>query len=465
MADHTSTTPVTLDLAAPGTDDHALRSTPVPPQDRLFLLLKGAGPPVTGLWAFAIEGEWLDPDRLSAALRHTVSRHTRAVCRLRRKRGRFGDRLFWEPDPDSAATTCRVHLPEEFPGDPASIARTITQLQRVPVDLERGPLTELHWYPGPYAGGLLAFRFHHALGDGVGTLNFLADLFRFYGGRPTVGEEKSVRKPASGWSRSHLLWNLVRFLWWRNVWIRFAVPDHLHDFRKPREGEVGCVFRRVELTSMRPVHQVAGDRSVSFNDLLLAAWSIAIDRWKAQRGKRCGTLRFMVNQSLRKTRAERTSFDNQSSAFPIWARPADREDPEALLRTIGRQVDECREQRVAEGIALFAGLLCLPEALARRLVVPLVRRPRTADSLVISNLGRLPAARLSLPRGRIAAAYGFVRPPAGVGALHTAVSVGGAVFLCLSFFESALKVAEADRLLELVEAALREYAARNESRP
>jgi hypothetical protein len=134
-----------------------------------------------------------------------------------------------------------------------------------------------------------------------------------------------------------------------------------------------------------------------------------------------------------------------------------------LVRRVHRQMRAGLRARSAEGTALFAAALRLPEPLARRLLLPAALQPRIADSLIFSWLGALPASEpgagwFHLGGGRFVGARAVVRPAEGVGALMCGVELDGRVDLTLSYLEGLFERAEAERYLALVDTSLDELA-------
>lgn len=175
----------------------------------------------------------------------------------------------------------------------------------------------------------------------------------------------------------------------------------------------------------------------SFNDLLLAGHALGLSRWRPEQSLPGGTLRFMVNQNLRSP-GEPLVLENRSSAFPVWIAPPDLALPgPSLAARLHAQTQECQELKIAEGIALFAEFLRLPLALARLLILPAATRPQLADSLILSNLGRLEPLRLGM--GKATSCHAYVRPPEGVGALCLASTMGDRLTLNWCFLEGLLE--------------------------
>lgn len=424
----------------------------VPPADRFFLLFEGFGPPVTAVWAFEASGT-LDPQRLREAVSGAVRAHPKAGCRLARASragGWLGERLAWVPM-ELGPRVVEAH--DGLIDDDDAVAGVLSHLQNLPMEPESGPLISFHLYP-TRSGQLLAFRFHHALGDGIGALAFLSDVLAGYRGEPTSGP---ARVPEPLTPRLELR-ALVRFLWARGLETRFAAPDHVHTQRRPPEGPVAVAFHTLEPEQATLAARSAKAWGVTVNDLLLAAWSRALEQHIVGTGRPAGTFRVMVNEGLRDGELRTLPFDNASAAFPVWVGPEDRASGERLLRTVARQTRECRERGVARVFAGLARLLVLPSPWARQLVLPGARRPVTADTLILSNLGRLPVKDLAAGGGvEWLRCIPVVRPPEGAGVVAAAGTVGSTLTLTLGYLLGALTPVEAERLVGSAAAALASF--------
>jgi hypothetical protein len=440
---------------------------PVRPEDRFFLLFEGLGAPVVAMWGFLVEGGEPDPERLTAALEQALRRHPKAASRLVVGRPALGAELSWQAMDGCAPRACVFHPLRPRTGEEPD-QEALTQILNRPLDPAVGPLVELHWIPHGPQRGTFAFRFHHALGDGHGSLALLRDVLQAYGGVPAPGEPLSASGPplvpGSVWNRLRLFGRLLLFHFRRSLRYRFAPPAKLFDLRRKPGGAIRVAWRAFapwKLARYRSASRAAG---VTVNDLLLAAHGLAVERWMQERGLSCGTLRVMVNQNLRDRDAEPERVENRSAAFQVWIGPQDRRSGRDLLQRIHRQVQEAFGQRIAEATALLGAALRLPLALSRPMLLPAATRPRISDSLVLSNMGRLPgsgtdAGWLRLGHGRFVSGAAFVRPPEGVGALSLAMTFGETLRLTWCYFDSLFDPGEVDRCLELIEAALDELSA------
>jgi hypothetical protein len=371
---------------------------------------------------------------------------------LRLERRGLTARPFWEPRDFPAERTVSVHGAEGHPGSDEELARIASELQNAPFDLSEGPLVDIHWYPGDVEHGELVLRFHHALSDGLGSLALLRDLCRCYGDtviEPEPSESAADLEP--GFSPK-LFFGLVRFLWRAGLRTRFAIPDHVYDGPKAPRGRFACAVRVLPAERSDSLSASARRMNVSVNSLLAASCARAIARLKEEGGRRCGTLRIMINQRS----GRGGSFANHSTALPVWIRPLDRDDPMHLARAIHGQIRDGFRNRIGAAIRMLGGALRLPAPIPRLLLSSANRRTGS-DSFIISNLGTLPDFELG--EARFVRAFGFARPPNGVGALLISATTGEAMTLALSYLAGGLTGSGAERLLELIESELLGFSA------
>jgi hypothetical protein len=199
-------------------------------------------------------------------------------------------------------------------------------------------------------------------------------------------------------------------------------------------------------------------------EMLLAAFALAAERSGRERGLSCGVLRVSVTQDLRPRRAM-PRLENRSSAFPVWIGPRERRGVPGLVRSLRGQLRGALRARAASATALFAALLRLPPPVARRLLLPAALSSRVADSCAFANMGALPD---SAPEGpgwfhlgpaRFAGAHAVIRPAEGLGAIASAVVLDGTLEVGLSYLTGLFSPPEADRYVELLDAALDELSA------
>jgi hypothetical protein len=244
---------------------------------------------------------------------------------------------------------------------------------------------------------------------------------------------------------------------------RFAVPEKLFDPRNKSRGEMELVFLHISPHKLRRLLSTARGIGATLNGLLMAALALAIWRRKEEQGMRCGTIRFVVNQSLRRKGQSYPGSENRSSSFPVLVAPRDGREPRALVHRLHRQVQQALQLRIAEAVNLFGVVLKLPYGVARRLLAPLMNNPRISESCIISNLGMLVPSEseggdwFRLGQGRIVKLYAIARPTDGIGAicLVSTIPDEGTVLNFVGM-KGLLERPEIERLAQLVEVALDE---------
>ena len=438
---------------------------PAGPLDPFFCLFESP-PPMACAWVLAVDGEEPDPARLRAAVERMRREHRRAAARLRRDAGRW----VWESVEEDVARACLVEPPLCGPDEARAEAERVERLMSEPLDPEVGPLVRVYWIgPGAYPGRLV-IRLHHCVTDGAGSRALLRSLLDAYNGLPpapapdetTVAGDRPPVVSEGARGKARLFARLV------GLHARYAARHRLaplqklyHPGARPAGG-LRIAGRRVAAERRQRLIASVRAASVGMPDLLIAATALAAERALAADGRRCGVLRVLVSQNLRRGEKE-PGLENRSSAFPVWIGPRDRADGAELVHIVHRQVWECLRTRAAEAAALFTAALRLPATLARWILLPRATRPRVADSLIVSWLGDLPSSEpdagwFHLGRSRFSAARAVVRPAEGAGAILLGVVLNGHLELTLTTLDGLFDRAEAERYLVLVDAAVDELA-------
>ncbi len=450
-----------------------IRHAPIRVQahDKFFLLFEGLGAPVTCMWFFLFEDLRLERDRWIKALQRTFQRHPKAGSRLVRRGRGLGKRLFWELVTDAAQRASIFHNAQSPLASLDSEDSIASEILNIPFDPEEGPLVQFHWIQRQDKPNALGFRFHHSLGDGYGSLIFIRDLLATYhGGSPPGPDPDYAAEPmpqvrGNFFRRLKLFGRLLAFHFRRSSAYRFAPPDTLFDPWKKPGGRIAIKSRAFSGEAPRRYLQGAKARGASFNDLVLSAWGVAINRWKEDRGLKRGTLRVMVNQNLRRPEDGAYLVENRSSAFPVWMAPEECQDGHELLQRVHLQTRECRELDIAEATVLLGAPLKLPLSWAKKLVLPAATKPLLSDSFVVSNMGRLASAPLGtktwipLKEGRLVGGLVTVRPPDGVGIICTVLTAGSELRLTVLYLDQLFTPEEVASLLDQMERALEEIAA------
>jgi hypothetical protein len=426
-----------------------------------------------GMNALCLEGELLDPGRFVDAVARLMDRYPKCASRIVRVPSFLGERFYWEPLPDAASRVCCFHEPDPALKDRETLEVLIQDLMNVRLNTESAPPIVFNWFPYGDREGLLCIRYSHALCDGLGSLQLTKELFCLYNGIPIEADVPDPYTPRAPMVEGTLFFKLglllrgIAFLVRKLLRYGFAVPEKLFDPSNRSQGELETLFLHITPHKLRRWLTTARGMGATLNDLLMAAFAVAIRRWKEEQGLRCGTIRFVVNQNLRREGQHYPATENRSSSFPVWVGPRDPHEPRAMVNDLHRQVQEAFRLRIAEAINLLGVVLKLPYGIARHLVAPLLNNPRISDSCTITNIGMVATPKdedggwFRLGQGRIVKFYPGGRPTDGIGAICLVISIPEGAVLSLMGMKGLLKRPEMERLTQLVEAALDELASTN----
>jgi hypothetical protein len=443
-------------------------SFPVFHQDRFFFIMEEHGISSGGMFALCLEGERLDPDRFLSAVATMMDRNPKCASRIVRVPSLLGERFYWEPLPDAASRACCFHEPDPALKDRETLEALIQDLMNVRLSMESAPPVVFHWFPYGDREGLLTFRFNHALCDGHGGLLLTKELLCLYNGIPVDADVPGPSAPrvpmveGTPFFKLRLLLRGVAFHLRKLFRYRFAAPEKLYDPSNRSRGELETLFLHITTHKLMGWLTTARGMGATLNDLLMASFAVAIRRWKEEQGLRCGTIRFVVNQSLRQEGRHYPGSENRSSSFPVWVGPRDRHDTDALVHDLHRQVQEALRLRIAEAINLLGVVLKLPYGIARRLLAPLMNNPHISDSCIISNMGMFATSQdeddgwFRLGRGRIVKFYPCGRPTDGIGAICLMTTIPEGAILSFMAMKGLVERPQIERLTQLVEATLDE---------
>jgi NRPS condensation-like uncharacterized protein len=159
-------------------------------------------------------------------------------------------------------------------------------------------------------------------------------------------------------------------------------------------GRPGYGFVLISDTVPRPAPQGDGPRP-TVNDLLVAAWCLAIDRWNAARGRVSGQISVTVPVNGRAPSRRWQGDGNQSWLTRVVTGPAHRADPGLLLRHVAAQTRAARERGRTHRTDTMSRLLATGWApvVVKRRAARLIRgltAPVLTDTSLVSNLGILP---------------------------------------------------------------------------
>jgi hypothetical protein len=329
------------------------------------------------------------------------------------------------------------------------------------------------------------FEFHHACADGIGASRYIGDVLALYGMKVPNDAEPPRLEPLDGEGlreRTNLqvdTWRTKNYLkmFGRGMGTLLGLLRRRPHPLKPagrsptRQGDPplstsfpgirNAVIPREEFEAIRAA---ALEKSVQFNDLLIAALFAALHEWTQTVGDRSARrpLRIMMPTDLR---------DENSLALPVACLTsysfltqdqADCRDHAKLLDNVNRDTTEIKNRRLgvkfsdALAIGLTSGLLKF-----------VVNAPISLASAVVSNIGdptRRYAARLPRRGGRIVAGNLVLDDITGVPPLRPntratfcILTYGRKLTISLRCDAAHFSDEDSERLLQLYVRQLRSY--------
>jgi hypothetical protein len=223
----------------------------------------------------------------------------------------------------------------------------------------------------------------------------------------------------------------------------------------------GYGFVLIEDTVTRPEPGGSGPRP-TVNDLLVAALTLAIDRWNAAHGRASGQISVTIPVNGRSPSQRWQGDGNLSWLMRVITTPARRADPAGLLASVATQTRAARERGRTGGT----------DALSRRLAtawapVPVKRRtarlirglaaPVLTDTSLVSNLGVLPEPPTFDGSGTEPL---WLAPPCPMprGLSVGALSVAGRLYLSVRYRLALMDQAAAEDFMARFRAAIAELA-------
>lgn len=342
--------------------------------------------------AFQIRLVWqgtLDPQQLRTALAEAVARHPLLGARLS---GRSRYDLHWIAGDDTLHFDCQPWgTPLEHP-DVASI------------DLRREPGLRT-WVRYDAERTEVRFHFHHACADGIGAYRFIDEVFSRYHNlcRPqqavplrSVRAELLKQRTRMGCSRWRRLLRLPLTLIACMAsplenWLAPPRPIALPPFERPGPDELRRVvdMPAEQLTSdeVRRLAQLAKQRRVSLNDLLLRDTFLAVRDWHEQQtGARLeGRLGLAIPFNLRSPEDDEQSCTNIVGIAPINLGPRLLDKPARLLSFVSNVMTYYKRF----GLAIeFPHVIAVLEQLLGGLNL-FLRADHCSASATFSNVGRV----------------------------------------------------------------------------
>lgn len=288
------------------------------------------------------------------------------------------------------------------------------------IDLQREPGVRTFGWDEAGCSCLL-LQFHHACCDGVGALQFIEDLCVGYANQ-TQGTSSSQYRSID----SELLAGRGRFGLRTGTFLRMLPsqaiglkgvqqyimrrPSPIHRYdreaasRPLPDAYPAAVTIQFNEEQTRLLRQLAVDRNVTWNDLLLAEVFCAVHEYQRRQGRTGDDwLRFTVPINLRGSADRRQSAVNVVGMVFLDRRPSQIRDPARLLGSIHDEMRLIRRHRLGLTSALVLGMACrVPGGLANA-----VRRDGCKATALVTNLGQLQLMRP--PQEGTEATFGNVR--------------------------------------------------------
>jgi NRPS condensation-like uncharacterized protein len=223
----------------------------------------------------------------------------------------------------------------------------------------------------------------------------------------------------------------------------------------------GYGFVLIEEAVVRPEKDDFGPRP-TVNDLLVAALTLAIDRWNTAHGQASGQISVTIPINGR-TPSQRWQGDgNLSWLMRVITTPARRASPPRLLASVAAQTRAARDRGRTGGTDAVSRLLATawaPVPVKRR-TVRLIRglaAPVLTDTSLVSNLGVLPEPPTFDGSGTEPL---WLAPPCPMprGLAVGAVSVAGRLYLSVRYRLALMDQAAAEDFTACFRAAIAELA-------
>jgi NRPS condensation-like uncharacterized protein len=405
-------------------------------------------------WSIQLEARVqgsLDEARLRAALGRALAAHPMARARKAPSRA-TAHRDTWIVAETPELDPLRV---VDCPDDD-TLAAARAELQSLAVPLAESPplRVRLARHPG---GDVVMMNVNHAAMDGFGVLRVLQSTARAYAGEPDpappVGLDEARRHPARLTSDAPAAHRFRRWLALAEKARDFVVPPA----RLAAEGatrEPGYGFVHAALSESQTTALVDDDRQgATVNDVLLAALHLAIARWNADHGARCGRIGVLVPANLRPKEWRDDVAANFTLPARIGTTRRSRRDPARALRAVAATTGRKKESGM--GTALLevlrhSRLLPLWAKQALVAMLPLTGN-RLVDTAMLSNVGNV--AEADLPSFGASAGLTtelWFSPPARMplGLSVGAVTADGRLFLSFRYRRRLFGPAAAARFVD-----------------
>jgi NRPS condensation-like uncharacterized protein len=394
--------------------------------DETFVHADDPSQPVTVQVEARVVGS-LDQQRLRSAVRLAASRHPLARARLEPwTEDAVG--YEWLVDPEPQVDPLRTMVVD----DPDDLDGVRAEFYSVPINLFESPPFRVR-HVRSQSGDVVMLSIHHSASDGMGALRLLQSILRAYGGGPDPTpdlEPTEARRLAVPTSRPTLdeqvhsgrmeLQRLTRLA---------SLPASLTEDEKT--GRPGYGFRTLTVPLApiiaAPRREAAG---ATVNDVLLAAASLAAGQWITEHGARADRVAVQMPINARPEAWSREMVANLVISDSVSTTARERQSVERCLTVVAGWTEAVKRRGPGPALAALDKMPRFAVA-GRRAATQWAMRTtgRLAETLVLSNLGRIPDDFVA---GVDLRAVGFSPPgpmPYGLGV--GAVAVGDDLVLTL----------------------------------
>ncbi len=354
--------------------------------DEAVHLLDSAAEPWSVHVEARVEGH-LDDERLRSAVAAAVARHP--LARARRSPFHWSDHQFqWQIDSVVDAEPFSV----VDCADDGGLTEARNALQSVSVPLAGSPPLRVILARHP-AGDVVMVNANHAATDGFGVLRFLRSVARAYAGAADPVPDPDLlgaRNLTAGVGDSSMMTRRRREL---------ALVEKLRDLVVPPariatdggDDEPGYGLQLVSLSEAEARALTELDHPGTVNDVLLAALTLTVASWNADRQASCGRISVVVPANLRPASWSEEMVGN----FMLMARVStgrdDRIGRAATLAAITAQT--VGKKHIGLGAAALEALGASPllPLWTKQAIAPFlsVAGHRLSDTVIYSNLGSL----------------------------------------------------------------------------
>lgn len=442
-----------------------VRASPLPfplrltPFERYMLVDERRGYAMTFIIDFVFAGN-VDTEKFELAAQNALVLNPLLSARLH-KRARLG---FWKAGPAPTPAVMWVERTELS----HLIRRNIDLTKESPFQIRAAHVKD---------GLILQTATHHAVADGIGVVQFVAQLVKEYHRLMDIGANAGRRNGTGSDAQKlggrgdfevHLpkpisRWAILRFAAGEAVRLFSRRVRRLESSSPMDRGDAQCM-RTVRLPRSlgRSLQTFAKARGVSINDVVVAALFSAIRKWTNQAERRRGDastvrstrrwIRFVMPVNLRGRKDRRMPAANMIGYAFLDRRESDCGNGDSLLAGVAEEIDQIRRWSMA--ITFLDGVRLLDRVPGALYLA--TRWMQNSATIVCSNLGdlqRMFRRQLGLDAEkalelRSVAGAAPVRP--GTAAALGIGQVGEEICLTLSRDTKRLSIKETDDLLRML---------------